>query len=744
MKQFLLLCLMGLSCCVASAQQLVRGVVINRFTEEPVAFATLHLSKGHKHVTTDGRGAFELQLEDDSLQELRVSAAGFKTELVLLSVTKSFLEIPLDPVDKQLEEVVVSGTLKSIHRSSSPLPVETYPARFFKRTANNNLFDALSMINGVQPQLTCNVCNTGAIQINGLEGPYTMVLIDGMPVVSSLSSVYGFMGIPNSIIKRIEVVKGPASTLYGSEALAGVINIITKDPATKNEINAGTTVSSYGEVNTDFAANLRFKKASALWGVNHFMFQNQWDVNGDGFTDAALQNRISVFNKWSFERNNQLPATIAARYVYEDRWGGQLQWQKKYRGGNEVYGESIYTNRLELLGTYGIKIGNEQITADYSYNYHHQNSYYGTTYYSANQHVAFAQVRWNKQFKNHELLLGIPLRMNRYDDATAATQKPDGTNLPAVTRSVGLFVQDEWKLMRQVTLLAGMRYEHTNQHGAVFSPRLSLKLEAAENQTIRLTGGNGFRVVNLFTEDHAALTGARTVIIKNQLKPERSWNANINWLSHYHAGNGLLTLDANLFYTYFTNRIVADYFVNPEWIVYDNLSEHAVSRGISATLDYNTGKRLRINAGATFMNVYTVNEQKEKEQQLFAPSFTANYGIGYTIQPWRLTIDFTGRTQGSMRLPVLPNDYRPEYSPVYSLLNLQFAKKIKANAECMFGIQNLLNFLPKDPIMRPFDPFDKAVDDPVVNPFGYTFDPSYNYAPMMKRRVVIGLRWTFN
>lgn len=131
MKQVLLLCLLVLSCCVASAQQLVRGVVINRFTEEPVAFATLHLSKGHKHITSDGSGAFELQLEDDSLQELRVSAAGFKTELVRLSVTKSFLEIPLDPVDKQLEEVVVSGTLKSIHRSSSPLPVETYPARFF-------------------------------------------------------------------------------------------------------------------------------------------------------------------------------------------------------------------------------------------------------------------------------------------------------------------------------------------------------------------------------------------------------------------------------------------------------------------------------------------------------------------------------------------------------------------------------------------------------------------------------------
>ena len=100
----------------------------------------------------------------------------------------------------------------------------------------------------------------------------------------------------------------------------------------------------------------------------------------------------------------------------------------------------------------------------------------------------------------------------------------------------------------------------------------------------------------------------------------------------------------------------------------------------------------------------------------------------------------SGRTQGPMRLPVLPNDYRPEYSPLYSLLNLQFTKKIKQQWELMIGIQNIFNFLPRDPIMRPFDPFDRMVNDPVSNPNGFTFDPSYNYAPMMGRRGVVGVR----
>lgn len=736
-----LLLVLGLQ---VAGQQVVRGVVVNRTSQEPVAFASVHLGKSKLHVTADAKGRFEMLVLTDSLVELQVSANGYQTKTISLSAGKTFVEVLLEPVNQQLQEIVVSGTLRSVTRSASPIPVESYPALFFKRTANNNLFDALSMVNGVQPQVTCNVCNTGAIQINGLDGPYTMILIDGMPIVSALSSVYGFMGIPNSIIKRVEVVKGPASTLYGNEAVAGLVNIITKDPAGKNQSGVANTTSTYGEVNTDLFANLSFKRASTLIGVNHFAFNKKWDINADNFTDVTLQNRISVFNKWSFKRKDNLPASLAWRYVYEDRWGGELQWNTTHRGGDKIYGESIYTNRLELFGNYGIKLGTETLLAEYSYNYHHQDSYYGNTFYLGKQHVAFAQLRWNKELGKHNLMIGIPFRYNWYDDESPATRTTAGVNQPSVTKNIGLFIQDEWKLGTSVTLLGGLRYEYNNLQGNVFAPRISAKFRAAENHTLRLTAGNGFRLVNLFTEDHAALTGARTVVLKSELKPERSWNANLNWASHYHVANGLMTIDVNGFYTYFTNRIIADYFTDPNLIIYDNLNGFAVSKGVSATIDYNNKNGLRINAGATLMDVSFTDESKNKQQQVFAPNFTANYGIGYTFDKLRITVDFTGRTQGAMRLPVLPDDYRPEYSPVYSLLNLQVTKKIKGWLELMAGVQNLLNFLPRDPIMRPFDPFDRNVNDPVTNPFGYTFDPSYNYAPMMGRRGVFGVRLNIN
>ena len=129
---------------------------------------------------------------------------------------------------KNIEEVVISGTMKAVNRLESTVPVEVYSESFLKKNPTPNLFEALQNINGVRPKLNCSVCNTGDIRINGLDGPNTMVLIDGMPIVSSLGTVYGFSGIPSSLIERVEVIKGPASSLYGSEALAGVINIVTK------------------------------------------------------------------------------------------------------------------------------------------------------------------------------------------------------------------------------------------------------------------------------------------------------------------------------------------------------------------------------------------------------------------------------------------------------------------------------------------------------------------------------------
>jgi outer membrane receptor for ferrienterochelin and colicins len=644
---------------------------------------------------------------------------------------------------QDIDDVVMTGTIKAVSRSKSPVAVEIYSQKFFQKNPTPNIFEAIAMVNGVKPQLNCSVCNTGDIHINGLEGPYTMILIDGMPIVSSLSTVYGLSGIPNSLVDRIEVVKGPASSIYGSEAMGGVINIITKNAITAPKLSIDVMSGKWSENNIDVSTKFNFgKKTASLLSLNYFSFEKKTDQNKDNFTDAALQNRISVFNKWNFQRRENRQASFALRYLYEDRFGGEMQWNTFYRGSSEVYGESIYTNRVEAFGIYQWPL-KEVIITQFSYNFHDQNSFYGNHPFEATQKVAFTQTYWDKKLGSHDLILGATFKKTFYDDNTPGTLSADGwVNEPMKSPILGLFIQDQWEINEKNTVLLGYRFDYDKIHHAVHSPRFAWKFSPNPYHTLRLNFGTGFRVVNLFTEDHAALTGSRDVVIKSDLKPERSVNVNLNYIWKIPAGERMINLDASVFYTYFSNKITGDFDTDPEKIIYDNLHGYGISRGASLNLDYSFNFPLSINLGVTYLDVYQkFDNTNEKSRQLHAPKWSGTYTLTYKF-PDHLTVDFTGQFYGPMRLPVLPDDYRPEYSPFYNLANIQVSKSFRSGFEVYAGIKNLFNFIPKDPLMRPFDPFDKYIDDPVNNPNHYTFDTTYGYAPMQGIRGFLGIRYT--
>lgn len=726
-----------------SAQVTITGTVRNAEDRDALPFVNVYIAGTTQGTTTDDNGNFSLSVPSTN-GKLVASHLGFVNDTLAIRSGTNRYQILLKPEANTLQEVtVMSGTLREVSKMDSPIPVEIYSPAMFMKNPTPSIFESLSMINGVQPQLNCNVCNTGDIHINGMEGPYTMVLIDGMPIVSSLSTVYGLSGIPNSMVKRIEIVKGPASTLYGSEAVAGIINIITREPSTSPRFKTDVSATSYGEYNADVSSRFRIRKADALIGVNYFNFSNRFDINGDNFTDVTLQDRVSIFNKWNLQRTSLKPATLAVRYVHENRWGGELQWSRAYRGSDQVYGESIFTNRGELIGTYGLLTGKENITLDYSYNFHVQDSYYGTVPYLANQQVAFTQLRWEKLIRRHQLLVGVPFRTILYDDNTPGTRMPDGSNRPMNTYLPGVFIQDEWKFNPRFTWLNGFRYDHHNKHGNIFSPRVSLKYSPNKNSTFRLSSGNGFRVVNLFTEDHAALTGARQVIIKNELRPEQSWNVNLNYATQWGHKNGFVALDASVFYTYFTNKIIGDFQTDPDLILFDNLDGHAISKGVTLNTDFSFTNGFKAMIGATAMDVFRVENKNGvdvKTPQLFAPRVSGTYAFSYSLDRVGISFDLTGRFTGPMYLPVVPNDFRPEKSPWFTIVNLQATKVWSNGLEIYGGVKNLLNFLPIDPLLRPFDPFDKNVT--VNNPNGYTFDTSYNYAPIQGVRGFLGVRYT--
>jgi len=647
-----------------------------------------------------------------------------------------------------VEEVVITGTLKEISKDDSPVNIDIITPKLFQKTATPNLFEATSLVNGVKPQINCNVCNTGDIHINGMEGPYTLILIDGMPIVSGLSSVYGLMGIPVSMIERLEIAKGPAGALYGSEAMGGTINLITKNASLAPKFYADYFGTSYLENNLDISTKLKLgKKVNWLIGANAYWYDTPSDINNDGFTDVTLQKRISGFNKINFSRKENREASIAARYVYEDRWGGQTNWDKEFRGGDSVYGESIFTNRAEVIAKYQWPT-QERIMTQLSYNFHDQDSYYGTTPFMAFQSTAFAQTYWNKTLgrkKRHDALVGIAYKNLWYDDSTPITEVNEQSH------TAGLFLQDEITLdsLSKHKLLLGFRGDYNNVYNFIPSPRIAYKWAPSYKFIFRLNAGTGFRIVNVFTEDHAALTGARKVEFIDKIKPEQSYNATLNFVYKMKANkSSMIIWDASVFYYYFTNKIVANYDLDPDKVIYNNLTGYAYSQGASLNASLASPGNFKFNIGATYSDVQNINKDSAGKEmaswQLQSPRWSGNIIVGYNIPTQNIKIDLTGNWYGPQRLPVLPNDYRPQFSPWFCLLNAQISKSVKDKFEIYAGAKNILNFVPENPIMRPHDPFDKTANDVVANPNGYTFDPSYNYAPVQGLRFYIGFRLTIN
>ena len=735
----------------------LNGKVLSR--NIAVANANIAIVNTNFKAQTDSIGNFKFENIPFGNYKINVSAIGYVTvhkNIIIQNKIEDTITFDLQKQDNQLDEIVVSGTLKAVKRLESPVPVEVYSPVFLKKNPTASIYEALQNVNGVRPQLNCGICNTGDIHINGLEGPYTLVMIDGMPIVSSLSTVYGLSGIPNSLVERIEIVKGPASSLYGSEAVGGLINIITKKPFNAPLFSADFMSNSYLENNLDLGLKYKISdKITGLMGLNYFKFDNKVDADKDNFTDITLADRVSLFTKWTFERENNRLFSIAMRGVYENRWGGDMRWEKKYRGGDEIYGESIYTKRAELLGTYQLPTS-EKLVFSFSGNIHFQDSRYGLTSYIANQKIAFGQFVWDKKMGRHDLLAGAAMRYNYYDDNTPATAKASNNN-PEKTSLPGIFVQDEIEINKKNQLLLGVRVDYNSFHGSIFTPRLAYKLKLNDNNILRLNAGTGFRVVNLFTEDHASLTGSREVVIKNGLNPEQSINVNLNYIKKLYFGNGNVVFwETSAFRTRFSNKIINDYETDPNIIFYDNINGYAISQGIVSNIDLNFGNGLKIISGVSFLDNRNV-ENGISVIPVLTERFTGTFAVSYKIKPLNLLIDYTGNIYGKMRLPLLNNlDPRAPFSPVHSIQNIQFTYFGIKNIEFYAGIKNLLDFLPRrgNPflIARTNDPFDQNVQfdangqvlATAENPYALTFDTTYIYAQNQGIRGFFGMRYSLN
>jgi outer membrane receptor for ferrienterochelin and colicins len=707
----------------------VRGRVLDD-GGAPVPDAIVRVVGTQRSIRSDSAGRYHLSGIPAGEWSLRVMRVGFGPSVATVRVVGGGTvaqDLRLTARGEALGAVTVTAALREQYVGEAPVRTEVVTARALQRNVTANLMDNLPFVSpGLSVQVDCGVCFTNSIRINGMDGPYTAVLIDGTPVMSALASVYGFNGLHPALIEQVEVIRGPLSTLYGSEAMGGVVNIVTKDPRLAPRYSFNSFVTSDGEMNVDAAFAPSVGGRRLLLSANAAYNDRFVDRDPDGFADLPLVQRFSAFAKLGEGPAEARTYDVTARWYQEERFGGTRAWTRGDLGSSSVYGELITTERAEFFGNWRLPVADRSLRLWYSGTWHAQDSWYGDTRYAATQGTGFAQLLWDRTRGRHALQAGGTLRYQRYDDTTPATASADHSLI------AGVFAQDEVAVGDGLTVLGGLRLDHYQRHGLIPAPRLALTWRpfGHDHTTLRLNAASGFRIVNLFTEDHAALTGARQVLITEDLLPERSTSVTLGLEQHVHLAGGrdVLVLGVDAFLTRFSNRILPDYDTDPNLIVYDNLDGSSTSQGVtlSAQLDAPT-RPYSLSAGVTIQDV-TVTEGGVRTRQPFAARVLGTLTAGFRLPGGGTTLDWTARVVGPMALPEFQG--RPTASPWFSEHHLQLTHPITRELQLYGAVRNLFDYRQANAILGADAPFSDA------------FDTSYVYGPLQGRRVLLGLRVT--
>jgi len=664
------------------------------------------------------------------------------------------ISIQLEPEAILLGGATVVGSLSPLRMKDSPIRTQIISGKALRRIPADDATEAIDFTNGVRETIGCGVCGTNTIQVNGLEGVYTLVLLDGVPLLGGLASAYALDGIPLGMIQQVEVIQGPASARFGSQAVGGVINIVLA-PIEPGSGRASATLDTHGRLL--LSANSALGAGNSPWqlGADVQRFTTRLDDNGDGFTDAPTVERgVLTLRKQLISERRQWRTTM--RGLAEQRFGGVLDFREADRGLEIRYGE-----RIDLLRIEGVAGSTPRNGEGWRFQggaaYHRQRSTYGTTNFNAEEwttNVDAFHSGWSVGERG-QFHGGASLLWDHYTDETPADSDMD-IWVPAIFAEYSGTSAGE---RPRWTWIHGLRIERPSDQGLVVAPRINVKWTPSPVLNVRFNAGRGYRRVHLFTEEHAALDGSRDVIQPaGGLAPESSWNGLMaaNW--QIGGADASLTASTRAFCTLFTDRIYADFDSLPNSILYRNINGSGWSRGVGLDLQWMNNSGWRALAGGTFQRSEILEMEgapwsstaKESARPLeFSPDWMANLTVGYTAGDWAL--DLASQAVGTMKLPEYPG--QSDASSPYVLIHLTASRtwhlaSPSSNGHdhnsggghhvdndrhiiLSLGVKNLTDTSQPNPLLGTGDPF------------GEDFDASRIYSPIESRRFLLRLTHDF-
>ncbi|HUF46798.1 MAG TPA: TonB-dependent receptor [Vicinamibacterales bacterium] len=641
---------------VATTPCALSGRVVDE-TGTPLPGATVTSGTGGAPAVTDRDGRYCLVSLPDGRRTVTIAAGGFLPVTFTLGA-----DVPRPHVrDATLllgfsSDVVVTGTRTAQGLESAPVRTEVIGRDAIRASGARTLADAMEFTTGVRVENNCQNCNFSQIRLLGLDGPYTQILVDSQPVISSLAQVYGIEQIPARMIERIEVVKGGGSALYGAGAVGGVVNIISREAARSGglfEARAENGGALNGAV--DWVSGDRMTFLTAFGQRDQVRAR---DVDNDGFTDVSRRDLSASgvrLNRYALDGRGRVTADMT--HLREARRGGDQIDRPPHEA--EI-AESIDSRRTSLSASwyhgvsarwdYRVTVAGADTARD---------SYYGTgrdpnAYGETTNALALADVQVNVYARPHTVSIGGQVSR----DHTVDRQPAYGRAFDEAYVSRGLFVQDDWTIRPGMQLLTGLRVDaHSALDRPIWSPRAALLLSPAEPLDIRVSAASGFRAPQVFDEDlHLSSVGGdvRVIHLDGDLREERATSlmAGVEWKPTAWRGQALV--EVNVFHTRLTDlfHIIDDDdpLTSPFEVRKTNLGGARVY-GVEINLGWGIGDALVVQGGVVTQRATFDEPEPDFGSRSFfrTPERYGNATIRWSPAAWEL---FAGlRATGSMVAP---------------------------------------------------------------------------------------------
>ena len=543
----------------------IHGHVIDKHTGEHLPYMVVMLKGTTIGVTTESTGHYMIRNVPEGTFVIEVSAVGYKTQNREIMIRKGHsyeVNFILEEDHVQIDGVIVSATRSETTRRMSPTLVNVVGMDIYGRTNSTTVAQGLSFQPGVRVENNCQNCGFQQVRINGLDGQYTQILIDSRPIFSALAGVYGIEQLPANMVDRVEVMRGGGSALFGSSAIAGTINIITKEPVRNSSAISHTTTliggSSAMHNTTDINASIVSednKLGLAVFGQN--TMKDAWDANGDGFTELSMISGQTIGFRGYVKTGLYSKLTAEYHHLQEFRRGGDnLNLPPHEAMIAEQTDHSINTGGLKF--DWFSKNQKHRFNVFASLQHIDRESYYGAGM-DPNAYGQTADLTWvggaQYIFKADKCLFmpsDFTVGLEYNEDYLRDNMWGYGRTTDQTVRIASAYAQNEWKNARWGILIGGRLDKHNLIDGIIFSPRANLRFNPTENINLRASYSYGFRAPQAFDEDlHIDNVGGTVSMIRlaDNLTVEKSQSLSISADLYHSWGDWQGNLLAEGFFT---------------------------------------------------------------------------------------------------------------------------------------------------------------------------------------------------